>query len=375
MKNNKFPLVQDLAGLLNKLYPSRLAEEWDNVGLQIGDPTAAVKKVLVALDPTETSVETAAKNDCQLLITHHPLIFHPLKRILTGDEPGKTIYAAITKGIAVLCAHTNVDRAAAGMNRWLAERLALSQLCVLEETAGGLLKLAVYVPAEYEEAVAEALFDAGAGHIGAYDRCSFRSHGEGTFRPGAGTSPFRGQQGKDERGAEVRLETILPRELSQKAIRRMLRAHPYEEVAYDLYPLENIRNDVGLGCIGRLPEPLTLEGFALKIKELLGIGSLRVVGPGELRIEKVAVCGGSGISLLGEARRKGADVLVTGDIKYHEARSAEEKGIALIDAGHFHTEKIFIHHLVHRLRQEAAEEGWPIALVEMKGEKDPFRFC
>ncbi|NLC71577.1 MAG: Nif3-like dinuclear metal center hexameric protein [Desulfuromonadaceae bacterium] len=374
MKGTKFPQVQDLAGLLNKLYPPWLAEEWDNIGLQIGDPTAPVRQVMVALDPTITNLEATRKADCQLLLTHHPLIFHPLKRILTCEGIGKTIQAAIVNQIALICAHTNVDRAADGINRWLAESFALRQVAVLDEIQNGLSKLAVYVPAGHEEKVAEALFSAGAGHIGAYDRCSFRSRGEGTFRPGAGTSPFLGEAGKDERVDEVRLETVVPRGMAQKIIRRMLQAHPYEEVAYDLYPLENPRSDVGLGCIGRLPEPLSLDEFALQVKKLLGISTLRVVGAGNRRLDKVAICGGSGTSLMGEAQRRGADVLVTGDVKYHEARTAEEKGIALVDAGHFHTEKIFIHNLAQRFRQEVKRQGWPVIFLEMEGEQDPFRF-
>jgi dinuclear metal center YbgI/SA1388 family protein len=375
MKGPKFPLVQDVAGLINKLYPPWLAEEWDNVGLQVGDPTAAVQRVLVALDPSPKSIEAARRNDCQLLLTHHPLIFRPLKRLLACDDTGKTISAAITNGIAVFCAHTNADRAAGGMNHWLAEDLSLDAISGLGSVPNGLLKLVVYVPAGHEEKVAAALFAAGAGQVGAYDRCSFRCRGEGTFRPGPGTSPFIGEEGKDARVDEVRLETILPRELSQKVIRRMLQAHPYEEVAYDLFPVENPRNDVGLGCIGRLPGPLCLDEFVRQVKKILGIPALRVVGDGTRSISKVAVCGGSGISLLGEALRQGADVLVTGDVKYHEARSAEEKGIALVDAGHFHTEKIFIRHLAQRLRQEATGEGWSVAFLEMEGEEDPFRFC
>ena len=372
MKGTNPPLVQDLAGLLNRLYPPWLAEEWDNVGLQIGDPMTPVEQVLVALDPTPLALETARKTGCRMLLTHHPLIFKPLKQILTSTETGTLVHNAILYGIAVFAAHTNLDRAAEGLNGWLAERLGLSEVQTLEEIRNGLLKLVVYVPSGHEEKVAEALFAAGAGHIGRYDRCSFRVRGEGTFRAGPGSSPFLGAPGTSERVEEVRLETVVPRELGEKIRRKMLQAHPYEEVAYDLLPLENIRNDVGLGCFGRLPEPIPLEQFAVQIKQALGIPAVRMIGERRRPISKVAVCGGSGASLIGEARRRGAEVLVTGDIKYHEARSAEAQGLALIDAGHFHTEKIVISQLARRLRVETQKEGWPVRILEMEGEQDPF---
>ncbi len=230
----------------------------------------------------------------------------------------------------------------------------------------------VFVPCGYEGQVADALFKAGAGQVGDYDRCAFRTAGTGSFRPGAGTDPFLGRQGEVEVVREVRLETIFPRELLNRVIERMTRAHPYEEVAYDLIPLANRRLDVGLGRIGRLPRPLTLGDFAASVKSALQVADLRMVGEAGRQVVKVALCGGSGASLIAEAVRQGADVLVTGDVKYHEARNAESQGVALIDAGHFATERIMVQGLAETLGKEAQRRGLNIEFVEMEGEEDPF---
>jgi dinuclear metal center YbgI/SA1388 family protein len=374
MKKERIARIQDLLGLVNTLYPPALAEEWDNAGLQAGDPGAELNRVLLCLDPTEHALDAAREAGAQALLSHHPLIFRPLRNLTPGDETGRILFRAVREGVAVLCAHTNLDRAAPGLNDWLAERVGLMDISPLAADRGGdLLKLVVFVPRGYEGAVADALFKGGAGRIGNYDRCSFAAAGTGTFRPGAGTDPFLGRRGETERAGEVRLETILPREAQGKVLEKMLRAHPYEEVAYDLIPLANRRPHVGLGRIGRLAQPAALADFAAGVKTALGAGSLRLVGDCARMVAKVAVCGGSGASLLGEAARQGADVLVTGDLKYHEARSAEARGMAVIDAGHFATEHLMIRGMAAALRGEAERRGLNIEFIEMEGEEDPFK--
>jgi dinuclear metal center YbgI/SA1388 family protein len=374
MKKERIARIHDLLGLVNTLYPPALAEEWDNAGLQVGDTGAELNRVLLCLDPSELALDAAREAGAQAILTHHPLIFHPLKNLTPGDETGRILFRAVREGVAVLCAHTNLDRAAPGLNDWLAERLGLSEISPLAADRGGdLLKLVVFVPRGYEEAVADALFKGGAGKVGNYDRCSFAATGIGTFRPGTGTEPFLGRQGETERVGEIRLETILPREAKGKVVEKMLRAHPYEEVAYDLIPLANRRPHVGLGRIGRLAQPATLGDFAGEVKVALGAGSLRLVGDLARTVDKVAVCGGSGASLLGEAARQGADVLVTGDLKYHDARSAEGRGMALIDAGHFATERLMIQGMAAALREETERRGLNIEFIEMEGEEDPFK--
>jgi dinuclear metal center YbgI/SA1388 family protein len=372
-KKERITRIQDLIGLVNTCWPPSLAEEWDNVGLQVGDPAAELNRVLVCLDPSEAALEAARSIGAQAILAHHPLIFRPLKHLTPGDETGRVLFAAVREGIAVLSAHTNLDRGAEGLNDWLARRVGLEGALPLATAAGELVKVVVFVPTGYEGEVSEALFRAGAGRVGGYDRCSFRTSGIGTFRPGPATSPFLGETGRTEQALEVRLETILPRTLVARAVERMTKAHPYEEVAYDLIPLANRRFDVGLGRIGRLPAPISLGDFAARIRQVLDIPALRIVGAPDRQVAKIAVCGGSGASLLGEAFRQGADVLLTGDVKYHEARHAESLGLALVDAGHFATERLMIGEAVALLRRKAGAQGLGIEFIAMQGEEDPFR--
>jgi hypothetical protein len=243
----------------------------------------------------------------------------------------------------------------------------------LQPVAGDYLKLIVFVPSGHEQPVAEALFSAGAGQIGTYDQCSFRSRGEGTFRPGQGANPFVGEIGQTEHTDEIRLETIVPRRKLARVLEKMQKVHPYEEVAYDLVSLQNQVPGAGLGRIGRLEQETTLDGFAAMVKDALGCDHLRLTGSGTRTVHKVALCGGSGAGLLQTAHRQGADVLVTGDIKYHDARQAEELGIALIDAGHFATESLMIEQVADALQVAARQRHWEIVFEAYSGEQDPFR--
>jgi dinuclear metal center YbgI/SA1388 family protein len=236
MKKERVARIQDLVGLVNALYPTVLAEEWDNVGLHVGDPAAELRRVLVCLDPSEKVLEAAKAEGAQAILSHHPLIFHPIKSLVPLDETGRILFRAVREGIAVLCAHTNLDRAQGGLNDWLAARVGVEKTRPLVPGRGELVKLVVFVPEGYEGKVSDALFDAGAGKMGRYDCCSFRTTGTGTFRPGAGTAPFVGRVGVMESVHEVRLETIFPRELLNRVVDKMLKAHPYEEVAYDIMP-------------------------------------------------------------------------------------------------------------------------------------------
>jgi dinuclear metal center YbgI/SA1388 family protein len=376
MKTPRSARIQDLVGLLHALYPPALAEAWDNVGLQTGDPSHPLERVFVGLDPSEMALAAAHEAQAQALLTHHPLIFQPLRHLTPATATGRILRQAIRSDIAILCAHTNLDRAPAGLNDWLGELLGIADAQPLATgEAEGLLKIVVFVPGGYEDQVAKALFAGGAGHIGRYSDCSFATEGTGTFQPADGTQPFIGQAGSRTRTREIRLETVVPRDQSAKAVARMLKAHPYEEVAYDLIPLANRRPDIGLGRIGRLPQATSLESFAARVKTALHTDFLRLVGDPQASVQKVAWCGGSGASLLSEAARQGADLLVTGDIKYHEARQAEELGIALIDAGHFATEQLMVQRLAAVLRQEAGQRGLALTFIPMTTERDPFRLA
>jgi len=365
--------LSDVIGVLNTLCPPGLAEDWDNVGLQVGDPTAEIQRLLVCLDAEEIAVAEAERLGAQLIISHHPLLYRSLKRLAPTDETGRVVFRTIRNGIAVVSAHTNLDRAADGLNDWLAERLGLVETQPLERSkSGNFYKLVVFVPIGHEVELMEALFSAGAGQIGDYDRCSFRTGGTGSFRGNDGSTPFIGRPGQFEETEELRLETIVPADRLSKVLARMLKVHPYEEVAYDLIPLANQRTDVGLGRIGRLTNPVALETFATQVREHLQVPAVRLVGDQQRTIAKVAVCGGSRASLLNEAIRMGADCLVTGDVKYHDAQRARSEGIALLDAGHFGTEQIMVVELARRLKQIFAERRWQIEVFEMTVEQDPF---
>ncbi len=366
--------IQDLVGLIHKLYAPELAEDWDNVGLQVGDPGRPLDRVMVALDPGLEAVEAARDAGAQALVTHHPLLFKPVKRLTPDDAVGKVLWTAVRDDVAIISAHTNLDCAVDGLNSWLAEKMGVEQAVPLQTVAGDYLKLVVFVPVGHEEAVADALFSAGGGQIGAYDQCSFRSSGEGTFRPGPGTQPYIGTVGQREKTEEVRLETIIPKRKLLRVLEKMQKAHPYEEVAYDLLPLQNQVPGAGLGRIGKLAQQTTLGEFAARVMESLGCDHLRLIGADQMPVRKVALCGGSGAFLLQTAHRQGADVLVTGDVKYHEARQAEELGIALIDAGHFATEQLMIEQVTQSLQAAARQLNWGVAFEAYTGEEDPFRF-
>lgn len=365
--------IQDLVGLVHKLYAPELAEDWDNVGLQVGDPGASLTKAMVALDPSLPAIEAAQAAGAQALVTHHPLLFRSIKRLTPEDTVGQVLWSAVRSGVAIISAHTNLDCAVDGLNSWLASRLGVEQNVPLQPVAGNYLKLVVYVPCGHEQNVVEALFSAGAGQIGAYDECSFSSQGEGTFRPGPGTNPFAGEVSQREKAEEIRLETIVPKHRLARALEKLQRAHPYEEVAYDLVPLQNQVPGAGLGRVGRLEEKTTLDDYAARVKEALGCDHLRLIGTGSRQVHKIALCGGSGAGLLHAAHRQGADVLVTGDVKYHDARLAEELDIALIDAGHFATEKLMVEEVVASLQEAAGLRRWEVVFEPYNGEQDPFR--
>jgi len=366
--------IQDLVGLIHKLYAPELAEDWDNVGLQVGDPGRPLHRVMVALDSGLEAVEAARDAGAQALVTHHPLLFKPVKRLTPDDAVGKVLWTAVRDDVAIISAHTNLDCAVDGLNSWLAQKIGVEQAIPLQAVAGDYLKLVVFVPVGHEDAVADALFSAGGGQIGAYDQVSFRSSGEGTFRPGPGAQPYIGTLGQREKTEEVRLETIVSKRKLPRALEKMQKVHPYEEVAYDLLPLQNQVPGAGLGRIGRLAQQTSLGEFAARVKESLGCDHLRLIGADQMPVRKVALCGGSGAFLLQTAHRQGADVLLTGDVKYHEARQAEELGIALIDAGHFATEQLMIEQVTQSLQAAARQLNWGVAFEAYTGEEDPFRF-
>lgn len=368
------PRVSDIVGIINKFAPFASAEDWDNVGLQVGDPAAPAGKIMVALDPGRDALEAAAACGCRLLLTHHPFIFKPLKKISLAEPAGALIALAIKNDLAVVSLHTNLDIATGGVNDMLADSLGVASCVPLKVTdQEELVKLSVFVPKGSEEPVLEALFRF-SGFIGNYSDCSFRMPGIGTFKPLEGAHPHIGLVGRRESTEESRIEVLLRKDDLTAAVTALVKAHPYEEPAFDLYPLLNRGKATGLGRIGMLPADTTLAEFAASAKQRLGLQGVRVVGAAGRTVRKVALCGGSGATLLRDAWRQGADVLVTGDIKYHEAREAETLGVALLDAGHFATERPMIGGVTEFLRKELVKKGFAAEVVGFEGEREPFSY-
>ncbi|HZK25651.1 MAG TPA: Nif3-like dinuclear metal center hexameric protein [Oscillospiraceae bacterium] len=356
--------VQTLIKILEELAPKHLALEWDHVGLQLGSMQGTVKKIYVALDVNAEVLAEAVMKGADFIVTHHPFIFKPLTTIRTDQEKGKLIQQALQTGIRIYAAHTNLDIAFGGVNDVLAARLGLQGTQVLRITdQEELLKVVVFVPQRDEHNVRTAMAAAGAGCWGNYSHCSFYTTGTGTFMPQKGSNPYLGEQGQLEKVEEVRLETIIPASLSKRVVRAMLKAHPYEEVAYDLYPLANKGKEYGLGRIGNLQHSLLLSEFCHLVKERLEIPFVRVTGDTDKLISKVAVCGGAGSDLIAAASFAGAEALVTGDLKYHEAQEAQVLGVAVIDAGHDGTERIIVPALCDYLQQQLAAAGYHIEII------------
>lgn len=365
---------REIMAALERLAPRELAAGWDNVGLLVGSPEQEVASLLVALDVTPQVAERAATEGVDLIVAHHPLIFKSLSAVRTDTPLGRTLATLLAAGVAVYAAHTNLDAADGGVNDVLAARLGLDDLRPLAvEGRERLLKLAVFVPEDHAEKVRAAITATGAGHIGNYSHCTFQTAGTGTFLPLAGTTPFIGEQGKLEYAAEYRLETIMPEGVAASVVDAMLKAHPYEEVAYDLYVLHNPGRAFGLGRVGRLAAPEPFAAFARRLKDALGLTEIRVSGPTDRQVAKVAVCGGSGAGLLAAASGAGADVLVTGDVKYHEALEAAAAGLTLVDAGHFATERPVVEAFAAHLGACAAQNGWDVAIRTENFARDVFR--
>ena len=338
------PTVQDLARLLEAAAPLAYQESYDNAGLQCGDPQIEITGVLIALDCTPAVVAEALRRGCNVVVCHHPVIFRPLKRLTGANEVEQTIILALKGDVAIYAAHTNLDNVRGGVNDKLAEKLGLLKTRVLAPQSGTLARLATYVPnrpADQQTDIAgrvlAALYAAGAGQIGHYTDCSFRTEGTGTFIPGAGTQPAIGSINQPEIVPEVRLEVLLPLHRQAAVLRALRAAHPYEEVAYELIKLENVHTEVGAGLVGELPNALAPAAFRRLLKQQLLVPVVRHTAFAK-DIKTVAICGGAGAFLIGAARAAGADAYVTGDVKYHEFFEAEGQ-LMLCDVGHFESEQ------------------------------------
>lgn len=364
---------RELITTLEQLAPKHLAEDWDNIGLLIGSPEQTIHKIIVTLDVHKTVVSQAIALGADMIIAHHPVLFKGITTIRTDLPLGSMLFDLIKEGIAVYAAHTNLDSAPGGVNDILAQKFELKDskplTTVYQEK---LYKLVVFVPESHVEKVRIAMTEAGAGHVGNYSHCTFQTKGVGTFLPLAATTPFIGTEGKLEFVDESRIETIVPAGVRSRVINAMLEAHPYEEVAYDEFLLLNQGSRSGLGRIGRLVEPIYLRDFINQVKRILKVDSVKAAGSANTLIRQVAVCGGSGAGLIKNAIKSGADVLVTGDIKYHEAQQAIAEGLAIIDAGHFATEQPLIQCVAAYLNEQAGKNAWNVEIIANNSSKDVF---
>jgi len=325
--------VQDILAKLHDMAPPGLAMSWDNVGLLLGDTDWTVDKVLLTLDVTPTAVDKAIQSNADVIVSHHPLIFHPIKSITNP------LHLALAEHkIAVICAHTNLDLAPNGVNFALAEKLSLRDLTYISrETGADWHHVSVYVPEDNVQAVQNAVTAAGAGRIGNYDQCATWHPVTGTFRSLSGSRPFMGSEGEIETVQEIELEFFVDSFYSKAVIQAMISAHPYEIPAYYIVPVKNASPTYGLGLTGTVDKPVSLKQFAVFVKDRLRAPAVRLWLSGSLEtdvIRRVAVCGGSGNALISQVFGK-ADVYVTGDIDYHNML---ESKIPIIDAGHFFTE-------------------------------------
>ena len=354
--------VRDVAGLIERWAPRDFAMEKDNVGLQVGDPASRVRRILVALDATEELVREAVRRNADLIVTHHPPLFRPVRTLETSTAQGRLLAALVRSGKALYAAHTNLDFAPGGTSFVLAERLGLQQVRFLTQHARMYRKVVTFVPATAVDQVAGAMTAAGGGIIGNYDACSFRVQGTGTFRGNPRSSPRVGTRGRFERVEEVRLEMLVDQHNLRAVLEAMKRTHPYEEVAFDIYPLENVYPGTGMGAIGTLRKSLTLSAFLRQIRAKLKTGPMRHTRAVTPRIRTVAVCGGAGTELLQEAVAAGADAFVTADVRYHAFRDAAGV-IALIDAGHYETEFPVVNAVTRYLR-DALRASHPRVAVD-----------
>ncbi|TCO80018.1 Nif3-like dinuclear metal center hexameric protein [Marinisporobacter balticus] len=360
--------------IMESIAPPYLGENWDNVGLHIGQHDRSIRRILVCLEVTEAIIDEAVYKNIDMIICHHPLIFKTIKHIRTDNPIEKMIYRLIKKDIALYCAHTNLDIAHGGTNDVLAKFLNITEtkpLIISDKEK--YFKLAVYVPKTHVQKVSEAICSEGAGHIGNYSHCTFQTEGVGTFKPLDETNPFIGDIGNIEKVEEQKIETIVLKENLNKVIQSMLTVHPYEEVAYDIIPLKNQIHKHGLGRVGKLVKPIEVGEFCEAIKSKLGIKFVRVIGNLDKTIQKIGVCTGSGAAFIEDAYKARCDCYITGDVKYHDAQYALSLGITLIDAGHFETEYIVCEPLAEGLKKMIEKDDYDLEIVLASNDMNPFQ--
>lgn len=353
-------LIQSVIDHLNATFHPQYQESYDNSGFLVGNPMQEARGVLVALDLTPDVIEEAVQTGCNLICTHHPFMFGGVKRITPATQEGRMIMMLLENHICHYAAHTNMDNMLHGVSGILADKLGVENYRVLRPMEGVLRKLVVYVPTSHAQQVREAMFAAGAGRCVAgtmeekdvtYSHCSASAKVEGTFMPHEGSHPFLGETGKVNSVGEERIEVVYERHIERKLINKMLEAHPYEEPAYDLYSVRNANSQIGGGVIGTLPEAMPTVDFLKRVKDVIGIPCIRTSALCKETVKRVAMCGGSGNFMIGDAKAQGADIYLTGDLKYHDFQMAEGE-IVLAEIGHYESEQFARELLLRALNEK-----------------------
>ena len=359
---------------LDALYPCRWAAAGDRVGLMLGHSESPVDLVLVALEVSAPVVAAARAKGAQLLLTHHPLLYQPLAAVREDQPLGELVAALIRGGIAYAACHSNLDVAPGGVNDYLASLLELEDVEVFQETGRDeWYKLAVFVPVGYEDRVRQALADDRVGVIGHYSHCTFASRGQGTYIPLEGANPFKGQAAALSRAQESRLEMLVPESRLGAALHRLGAVHPYEEPAYDLYPLANPGALLGFGRIGNWRQARPFERVVPRLKEIFGIKQVRMWGRPPEEVSRLALCSGSGGEFMAAARQLGAQVYLTGEVRHHQATPGYPPGFAVLEVGHFASEVVFIPEWARQLAEHFQETGLQVR-VEAAPEEEPFGY-
>lgn len=339
--------IGEIISVVEAFAPPELQEDYDNAGLITGQPDMECTGVLCALDVTADVLQDAINKKCNLIVAHHPIVFKGLKRLNGHNYVEQVIIQAIKNDLAIYAAHTNLDNVLLGVNQTIAQKLGLKNTAVLQPKKGLLRRLITFVPSTKAEEVRKALFTAGAGHIGKYNECSFNSEGMGTFKAGEGADPYVGKIGERHSEKETRIEVVYPFYLEGQVLKAMMAAHPYEEVAYDIFTMNNVHPGIGAGVIGELETAMDEEAFLKMLKDAFGLAVVRHTPLQKKSVKKIAVCGGSGAFLIKTALAKGADFYVSADVKYHEFFDAEGR-MVIADIGHYESEQFAVN-LLHDL--------------------------
>jgi len=363
--------IKEIAQAVEAIAPLGLAQGWDNVGLLIGDPDKSIKNILITIDTTQAVVEEAKSNKVDLILAYHPIIWDGLKRVIADGETSH-IYELIQAGISVFCIHTALDVAAGGVNDALADILGIENAKPIgdyvADPAGPQYKVVTFVPEKDVNAVANALYDAGAGAIGNYSHCGFQSAGTGTFKPLAGSNPTIGKRGMLERVDEITLETVVPSGKVAAVIAALRKAHPYETPAFDVFQHCHVENRLGLGRIGELKTPLSMEKAVTAIKKTTGCRAVGLVGPAKRTIKKAAVCAGSCGKIINSVIAQGADLYLTGELKHHQALAAQEAGLTCVCLSHSVSERFALKNLAKQLKKRLKN----VIITISRKDADPF---